>query len=106
MPARKKGEMYHISVCLSKADYNLIDSIALIMNKLYPSKKTRVSRMTRAMLQDAIAAYKNAIEAAANPKLIVPSDEKKLVKNTNLLAQSYNRSLRDSRADLEQRGEL
>lgn len=101
--SRKKGEMYKIEVCLSKADYKLIDSIALVMNKLYPSKKTRVTRMVRRMLHDAIEAYKRAIEAAANPKLITPSDGDTLAKNTRLLAEEVNRELVDAKYSIERR---
>lgn len=102
--SRKKGEMYKIEVCLSKADYKLIDSIALVMNKLYPSKKTRVTRMVRRMLRDAVEAYKRAIEAAANPKLITPSDGDTLAKNTRLLAEEVNRELVDAKYSLERNG--
>lgn len=104
MPShRKKGEMYKIEIAISKADYKLIDSIALVMNKLYPSKKTRVTRMVRCMLHDAIEAYKRAIEAAANPKLIIPSDKAKLEKNTGILAEELNRALVDAKYSLERR---
>lgn len=105
MPShRKKGEMYKIEIALSKTDYKLIDSIALVMNKLYPSKKTRVTRMVRILLHDAIDAYKRAIEAAANPKLITPSDKFTLERNTGILAEELNRALVDAKYSLERNG--
>lgn len=105
MPAKKRHTMNRIEFTISKADYNTLDSIALIDGQTAYNKKLRVTRQIKKMLREAMVAYIRVLDHNPAGKLIKPENEEELVARGDILAQSYHRQLRDDVLGVTPRGE-
>lgn len=105
MPARKNKTQASVTIKLTKAQYNTLDSIALIDGQTAYNKNIRVTRQVRKMLKEAIEAYVRVLNHNPAGKLIRPSNEEELVARGDLLSHEYHRQLRDDLLGVTPKGE-